>query len=208
MDLTALHYGSLLAVGSFAFWFVLVVGFLLMTWATEGERGFGAFLILLLTISAFQIFGDADIVAYVFGNPVHMLVWIFVYFVSGTVWSVAKWWLWCKDLRHRYEDEKLKFLVGKGISGTRVIPKELRQEWLNVISTSGLWYRTLGKKPEVLENKSRILNWMTYWPCSFVFTIFNDPIRKAFRHIYYWLNGLYQSIADSAWHGVVDDLEK
>lgn len=208
MTLDAMHLNTVFLVGSFWFWLVLVGTFSLMIFLTECERGFWAFVVMLLTLAGLQAFTDANLLRLVWDHPIYLVVGVAAYFILGTVWSVVKWWLWCNDQRHKYDELKLEFLHRHGVKGVTVVPENLRELWRKELDSRANRYyeqKNLVKKPEVLENKSRILNWMTYWPCSLVFTALNDPIRKLFRHIYYWLRSVYQSIADRAWHGVDND---
>lgn len=49
-----------------------------------------------------------------------------------------------------------------------------------------------------------LLLWMTYWPWSMIWTIINDPIRRAFRAIYSKISGLFEMITNS----IYDDAEE
>ena len=206
----SLHLSLLFVVGSFWFWALLLVAFIAMTILEEYERGFWAFLVMLLTLASLQAFTNANLLALLWHHPVYLLVGVAAYFIMGTFWSVLKWWLWCGDQRHKYDEIKLSFLARNNASKATVVPEELRVKWRQEIDTyHSRFYETrnLVKKPEVLENKTRILNWMSYWPCSLVFTALNDPVRKLFRHIYFWLRSVYQGIADRSWHGVSEDFK-
>ena len=50
--------------------------------------------------------------------------------------------------------------------------------------------------PQVKNHKDDIIRWMTFWPFSFAWTMLSDPIRKAFRHIFYAIQGTLQRISD------------
>ena len=47
------------------------------------------------------------------------------------------------------------------------------------------------------ENKERIINWMMYWPLSGIWTLINDPIKKAFGRIFVGLENRFQKISDN-----------
>lgn len=47
-----------------------------------------------------------------------------------------------------------------------------------------------------LENKSRILVWMSYWPFSAIWTAINDPIKRGFQYLQSKLSGTYQKMSD------------
>ncbi len=47
------------------------------------------------------------------------------------------------------------------------------------------------------ENKERIINWMMYWPLSGIWTLINDPVKKAFQRIFSGLENKYHKISDN-----------
>lgn len=72
------------------------------------------------------------------------------------------------------------------------------------------WYDHLDRrvhltKPEPSEYKSRILGWMSLWPCSFIWTMLNDPIKRLFKEIYRCVSRLLVAISNSAWRRQEDD---
>jgi hypothetical protein len=61
-------------------------------------------------------------------------------------------------------------------------------------------------KPDPRHHKGQILMWMTYWPWSFVWTMINDPIKKAFKAIYYRIVDSLKSISESSFKDAEADL--
>lgn len=47
------------------------------------------------------------------------------------------------------------------------------------------------------ENKERIINWMMYWPLSGIWTLIDDPVKKAFQKIFSGLENRFQKISDN-----------
>jgi hypothetical protein len=48
--------------------------------------------------------------------------------------------------------------------------------------------------------KSTILVWIGYWPFSFIWTMLNDPFKRAINWIYNELQRVYQRITDHVWN--------
>jgi hypothetical protein len=55
---------------------------------------------------------------------------------------------------------------------------------------------------------SLFLSWSSFWPWVLVWTIINDPLRRIFAHIYYWIKGLLRSLAEYAWRDIHDKMSK
>lgn len=47
-----------------------------------------------------------------------------------------------------------------------------------------------------LQNKSKLITWMSYWPLSALWTSINDPIRRTFELITHKLQASYQNTSD------------
>lgn len=57
-------------------------------------------------------------------------------------------------------------------------------------------------KPDPRNHVRVILAWMTYWPWSLVWTLINDPIRKAFNMIFRKLSRVFSGISEGAFKGM------
>lgn len=57
---------------------------------------------------------------------------------------------------------------------------------------------------KVKENKERITHWMIYWPLSSIWTLINDPVKKAFEFILSQFGGLYDKMTEK----ILGDLKK
>lgn len=87
------------------------------------------------------------------------------------------------------------------------VPPELRAAWQAVVQQG---YYHNGRvnvnivPPRPNDHKSTITTWMSFWPASLFWTLLNDPIRAAFRHIYASLVRTLQDISNSAYAGVTN----
>ena len=174
----------MIAFGTIGFWVLLILVSILLLVFIEYEEGGAATLTLLCFLWIQQLFG-VNIVHYTCTHTLRIVVGILGYLLAGVVWGVVKWWFFVKDRRYKYDEEYSKFLENKGVGWT----------WDEYVKAHGLG------KPTASEHKERILEWMSFWPWSLLWTLINDPIRKAFRAIYRHIQNRLQAIADSAYAG-------
>lgn len=85
------------------------------------------------------------------------------------------------------------------------VPTELRAAW-QVVVQQGFYNNGQGiiniVPPRPNDHKSTITMWMSFWPASLFWTLLNDPVRAAFRHIYASLVRTLQDISNRAYSDV------
>jgi hypothetical protein len=77
----------------------------------------------------------------------------------------------------------------------------LLKEKRKIIEKNDTYWRI----PQVKEYKSNIMTWMTYWPFSMIWTLINDPIKRAFREIYEKISKFMQGMSDRIFKPLVDE---
>ena len=220
-----LHVHEVLVFGTFWFWVVLGLFFAAVTTLAECEKAFLAFLTFIACCAVLQMFGNTDILGYIWHHPFALGGWVTGYFAGGVGWSLVKWRSYCHSHREKYDDLKEDWLISKKVKG-KTLPTSLFVEWekylkdastnaygkhfTNVPVRLGGLEMTLeeikaDEGPRFRNHKTRCLTWMTYWPCSFFWTMLNDPLRKLFKHAMSSLKNVYESIAKSSWQGVSKD---
>jgi hypothetical protein len=162
-----------LVFGSLWFWILAAVVSGVVFAFIDHEDGVGATGTLALFFLLIHRFGNISAVSFVMANPYRILGWAVAYFLIGTLWSFAKWWFHCRAQRELYNEKKRQH-------NSYGVPE----------------------KPSAADSKDMILRWMTFWPWSAIWTLINDPIKKAFREIFRKLQAQFQKIADKAWEGV------
>jgi hypothetical protein len=168
---------DILIIGTFWFWALIVISFILITWSVECDNAISATIMMLVTFTLLYFLGGKDFkstILSILGHPIKLLMAIFTYLLTGTIWSIVKWYF---------------FLMNK----KRKIIEERDRYW-NV--------------PQVGEHKSRIITWMAYWPFSMIWTLINDPIKRAFREIYNHISNFMQSISNRVFKSLVDEKEQ
>ena len=58
------------------------------------------------------------------------------------------------------------------------------------------------------NNMTRIMMWMTWWPWSALWTLINDPIKRAFLALFQALKARFQKMSEYAFRNIDDDLVK
>lgn len=190
-------WATFLALGTIGFWIFAGVVCLLLIAAVEYEKPGWATLSLIVTGLVLWLFGNVNILALAATDPLLTLGLLAGYFAVGAVWSLAKWWFYVRRQREKYYQLRTKYLESQDYSTSGPIPDELRSDWQRRAYAHN--------KPQVRENKGRILTWMIYWPWSFVWTILNDPVKRLFKNIFNAMRAIFQKVADSAYKDVEDD---
>lgn len=194
---------GLFAIGTISFWFLLAVeAIALLAWIEFEYAGWATFS-LLVTFGLLQL-GGAHLCQYILQNPAVIGYGALIYFGAGTAWSVIKWYFFTKSMRRKYDEFKAEWLKEQGIVGT-VIPDEQKSLFQEDVRNATR-YNEFEVRPQVSAHKARIYLWMAYWPASALWTIINDPIKRAFNEIYLLIRGMLQRISDYAWAGTEGDL--
>jgi hypothetical protein len=45
-------------------------------------------------------------------------------------------------------------------------------------------------------HKGKIMGWMAFWPCSAVWTLIHDPVRRGFEEVYAMMGTTFQRMSD------------
>lgn len=162
--------------------------------------------------------------SYIVDNPFRIVMFVLGYILLGTIWSLVKWYFHLLNIRDQWLEnaEKIKETFSRNRGSNlmnnikQYIGLQTGRPWGKVEDsevTDALKQETLtrldereqeelmtskeGYIPNIRKNKSRILMWMFYWPFSSVWTLVNDPIKRAFKHIFAKLNKVYESITKS-----------
>lgn len=165
-----------LAVGAIGFWLLLGISAILMSEMMDNDAPGWATITAILTVAILVVFGGFNPLSYLAAHPGEIVLGIAAYFVAGAAWSLLKWYFWLVKLRRQLD-------AGETYS--------------RVVYTAGL--RNFPPNPG--DHKSRIMGWIALWPASMLWTLLNDPVRRAAEEIYARLGGTYQRISNRVFHG-------
>lgn len=168
---------------------------------TETEYFGGAFILMLLIGVVAQLFHLSDLADWITNHSAHTALYVISYMLIGVLWSFVKWASFLMNVRDSFRNCKREFFAYKGMSDfLGPISDDLRDEFFRYARDH---YRTdykefsSLKKPQAVENKSRIVAWMSMWPLSFIGTLLNDPVRKTFNWLFTSFRALYQKMSNS-----------
>jgi hypothetical protein len=195
------------AFGSTWGWIILAAAVIITIAYVEHDSGFAAFFTLLIGFTLLFSLHLKSAAMYVLNHPWNVVIGVALYFVAGTVWGVVKWFLHVTKKLEEYKEKKARFLRSnrflRSKNATEITPA-LVSSFKQFLGTNYIE----GEAPQVHDHKSDILMWMTYWPFSSVWTLLNDPVRRAFRAIYRSLSTSLQSMSDRLFKTAVAEMNQ
>ncbi len=196
---------EIFVVGSLLFWALVIVEVGLLLLFTEYENGIGATVSIFAFMGALQFLGNVDIIGHFWQNPWHLGLALIAYVLLGMCWMTFQWVRFVKAKIRKHDEILVEFLESKGITGTKVVPPELKQAWKDrVESTKERVYGryegpSIADVPKIKNNKAKAIRWMSLWPFSLSLFLFKDMVREAWNAIYIKIAGYLQRIADNLW---------
>lgn len=219
---------TLFAIGTLWFWVLLVAAFICILWALEDDEypGTKATVVTLVTLGLIYFLGGRPelngLFSFIAHNPLVIALAFGGYLLAGTIWSVVKWYFFVLNARDKYRDKVAEIKenfendierINRNIARLESGEDKVKDKDASILRCKDEIERRTSTNvddiarakrncmPSAKENKSRILTWMFYWPFSGIWTIINDPVRRAFQWIYRRLEGVYQKITVSAFEG-------
>ena len=166
--------------------FALALVFAVVTVLMETEN-FGWLVVVFFAALGGVVFWRSAEAMAVLQDWRRLLVLAVVYVMFGVVWSFVKWVLYLTKWKRRYQADYTAFLQTRKESNDKnecLTKEEIR---------SFRAYRYYDPRPTAASSRSRIIAWMTFWPCSLVGFLLTDP----FKYVYDLLNGGYQRVANN-----------
>lgn len=208
---------SLLTFGSLTFWLLSLGLCGVVVAAVENEKGLMATISFLIYLAILQLFSDFNVLNWLSVHLYWVLLAALLYFVVGSIWGIFKWSLFvskkASEHEEKYREVRMNFIRSKmtecpgskwisqittPITLETPIPETLKIQWQQYINTDTWLFKDCSPAISPKEHKSTILTWMSFWPASLSWTLINDPIRAAFRHIYAFISGTLENIARKA----------
>lgn len=179
-----------LIVGTIWFWLFLLAGSGLIVYFLESALvkrsdtggGIWATLCIVGLFVVYYFLGSSEhilsLLSYIKTHPFTIIAGAIGYLLLGVTWSIFKWTFFVLKKMNNLDDEL------KNNASTYKIA--------SIDSYT----------PHARDNKARIISWMTYWPFSGLWMLINDPIRKAFQHIYRSIEGYFEAISVKIFAGL------
>lgn len=165
----------------FTFWpWLLVAAFIaVLGFSAAQETTFFAIIAVILYAGVSFFVYDINILSWIVASPLSAVFALVLYTTAGVVWSLYMW------RRH---------MLGE------LLQSEMKSAKQKQISVSGSpdGYRESGYFPssaKAVNNKDRIISWISLWPVSAVWYILDDIVIGFFRNVYEMMGGLYDRVS-------------
>lgn len=182
-------------------------------WTTacvERENFGGATFTTLIGVGLLHLFGVVNIVA-LFANPVLLIGCLAAYLVAGMIWSLIKWksYLggWRRETVDWVAEERSRYFKDNPNATEAGFQEMLGKS--NRVSGKHGYYRYGGQglqAPKVRENLGLITGWAVYWVPSLIWTVIDDPIRRAFQWLVLRLGVVFESIRQGEQNKLARDI--
>jgi len=195
---------EIFAFGAIGFWLLLVIANIVILTCVEFDFPGWAFWTLVAFGFALPKSITLDIFHEILEKPYLVLVFFLGYLAAGTVWSIVKWWIFVRRQANKYRAAEREFKELNKLDQDKPIPQDIREKMKIPSNFRGNSHGLLqlSKRPRPNENKRKILTWMMYWPWSAIWTILDEPVKKAFKEIFNQIRGLYEKISSSAFKDI------
>jgi len=193
------------------FWFWLIAVEIIILFVCMA-RDSGAFATVSLVVFAPLLYwgGGVDFVTWFGQNPEYLYYGIPGYFVVGLGWALLKWVLLLVDKREELKENQASFrkkhalpddvaLTQKSVSSGH-LDKETLKKWRG----RDVYPGPLTAIPKARDYKYKIINWLSYWPFSMLWSLVDDFVRRISKAIYNLVHDLFQSIANKIFGDLVD----
>jgi hypothetical protein len=200
--------GTLFAIGTLWFWFLLLIDFVAITTLVENEEGVWATVVAIFSIIGLNYLWKLPIAATIKANPGHTILLILSYFAIGVCWSIAKWYFFLHKENRKYENAKAEFLTGEN---AKELTGQLAAKMFGYLQdhNNNAYYekqKINATPPLVSKHIDKLTRWATYWPFSMVGFALNDVVRKTWNYIFELLQGTYQRISNYVFRGAAADV--
>lgn len=178
---------ELIIFGSIGFWagligaIALIIYFLESSLWDDSENsggGWKATAVVVGFITLYYFFGSRehikDTISFI-GSHTGLIFTLFgAYVVLGVVWAFVKWYFFLLNKRDKLDREIETLYISSTTSASEILKRHI---------------------PSAKNNKARIMTWMMYWPFSGLWTLINDPVRRAFHYTYNRVEKFFESIS-------------
>jgi len=175
----------LLAIGTWWFWVGLVTFLTLLIICEACESGLWSFVTLVVAGVALHFSLESPgLWGWVRHNYVTLLLGAVGYVIVGMPWAVFKWYLFALDKRDEYQNHLNKH--------NNLVLQSLRKVY----------------PPRVADNKARLTRWMSLWPQSMIWTLFEDLLRRLYERLVQFMSGTLDRISKHVFREHLRDFEK
>lgn len=197
---------AFLMASGFALWAAIALSTVGMLFWIEKNNGWMATFCMGCVGAILQYAVGINVIGYISSNPISIVYGVLGYLAIGALWAIAKWWFFVSGERRKYDEFKSYWMTRYNICDN-VIPENLKDQFMLDLPKSYEPDRFV-LMPMPAYYKEAIFVWIAYWPWSCLWTLINDPVRRACSFTYEYITGLLERISKNAWAGTERDFLK
>lgn len=179
------------------FWILCAVEFIWIFWCVEEEHPGRAFMSIILLGALLCFFGDFNVFSWIKDNPDIIASYGMYYVAAGFLWGIVKYFFFLSKIRREYKALKTKYMKTYNLT-------EMRAEHLNNMHND-YSYKYDMPNTDFINNKARIITWMSYWPISLVWTLLRDFATRIFECIWDWTQAMFKTMHDKILGEILND---
>lgn len=173
----------LLAISAWWFWLGLATFLTLLIICEACESGLWSFVVLVAAGVTLHFSLDSPgLWGWMQNNYTTLLLCAVGYVVVGMPWAVFKWYLFLLDKRDEYQAHIKRSNLDGQMSCRKLYP------------------------PKVEDNKARLTRWMSLWPQSMIWTLFEDLLRRLYERLVQFMSGTLDRISRHVFREHLNDL--
>lgn len=193
----------LLLLFSSAYFWILFGAFIVLMIGTAKELTTLSIIATVSAIALLHFVTDFDMVQFAKNHTKQILIWTAVYFPIGILWSFLKWYFKLQDAKSHILEQKNYKLKEFAEDFNRSIQKHKEEKVDSAPYIQSSWESYVKyNRPKVSDYKSSIINWISYWPCSMLWTLLDDFVTRIAKQIYNHISGTFNKISDKVFEGV------
>jgi hypothetical protein len=158
-------------LATWPFWALVALTIGLVMWGLEHESPLSSTFVVMLFAATLVCFSDLHLESVWMWVTSHRLLlteYVVGYIAAGGVYAFVKWYFFTLNKADQIEEniDSYRNNYAKGYYNGK-------------FDTLADYLQSLAPAP--MENKGRIYLWMAYWPCSALWTLINDPLKRIYR---------------------------
>ncbi len=172
-----------LVFGTLWAWLALAIPFIfLVAFVANRESGW-AFFTVFIALAYWIVSDQKVVIPWVLHNPERLGLYIVGYVLIGIAWGFVKWFFHALRASDRYKEYRAAWIRENGeIDDTpwnsKVSNTTKRQRFVQDVKSRDL------EQPLAIDNKGRIIFWMSYWSASMVESALYDLLVRLWDFIY------------------------
>lgn len=175
--------------GTTAFWVAAGVTMLLVTIFSYNEVGPVAGALLIAFVAACQFAGNSNPAGYVSTHILNDIIAVLAYAAIGVLWGFFRWFVYLVKKRAELDEKKQSFLARNNITDKSQITDDIKRRWDDIRTNA----------PRAVDNKSTIVHWIIFWPCSIFCFLLADVVIEAGNTVFAVVSRSFQTMSNYIW---------